>query len=86
MARVAHAMAKESSRVIADVVEIQEFPGLAQAYMVRGVPKTVINDSLEFVGAVPEQAFISHVLRAAGLDDLADGEETQSSGEATSIG
>ena len=64
MARVAHAMAIESGRVTADVVEIQEFPALAQAYGVRGVPMTVVNGSVVFSGAVTEQEFLSHLLEA----------------------
>ncbi|MCI0437920.1 MAG: thioredoxin family protein [Chloroflexi bacterium] len=62
-------MAMESPMVTADVVEIQEFPGLAQAYLVRGVPKTVINDAVEFVGAVPEDMFMSYLLQAVGQED-----------------
>jgi predicted DsbA family dithiol-disulfide isomerase len=59
----------ESPRVRADVIEVQESPRLSKAYAVRGVPKTVINDSVEFVGAVPEEAFLAHVLRAIGEED-----------------
>ena len=66
MARVAHAMAIESDRVTADVVEIQEFPALAQAYGVRGVPLTVINDTVAFSGAVTEEVFLSRLLEAVG--------------------
>ena len=66
MARVAHAMAQESARVTADVVEIQEFPQLAEAYRVMGVPKTVINDSVQFTGAVPEESFLQRILEAVG--------------------
>ncbi|MGD8506640.1 MAG: hypothetical protein PVF15_08260 [Candidatus Bathyarchaeota archaeon] len=29
-----------------------------------GVPKTVINEHIEIVGAVPEDQFIAHVLHA----------------------
>jgi len=47
-----------------DVVEVSEFPDLAQRYMVRGVPKTVINDSVEFLGNVPEATFVEHIQRA----------------------
>ncbi len=31
-----------------------------------GVPKTVVNDTVEIVGAVPEEDFVAEVLRAAG--------------------
>ena len=57
MARLAHRMAIAKANVIADVVEVSEFPELASRYAVRGVPKTVINDSVEFVGNVPEPMF-----------------------------
>jgi len=54
-------MAIANSRIIADVVEVSEFPDLAQRYMVRGVPKTVINDGVEFLGNVPEATFVAHI-------------------------
>jgi len=73
VARAAFAMAKESSRVRADVIEVQEFPQLAQMYSVSGVPKTVINDSVEFVGAVPEEVFMEHILLAVSGDDSEEG-------------
>lgn len=60
-------MAMENSNVSADVVEVQEFPVLAQRYLITGVPKTVINDRVTFVGAVPESVFIDKVLEAVGL-------------------
>jgi predicted DsbA family dithiol-disulfide isomerase len=58
-------MALESSHVVADVVEVTEFPHLAQRYAIRGVPKTVINETVEFIGAVPESQFAEHVQRAS---------------------
>lgn len=57
-------MAVESSRVTADVIEATEFPDLARRYMVRSVPKVVINEEVEFVGALPEGDFLAY-LRAA---------------------
>lgn len=66
MARVAHAMALQNPKIRADVIEVQEFPDLAQRYRVMGVPKTVINESVQFVGAVPEEAFVENVLKAIG--------------------
>ena len=56
-------MAIANSHIVADVVEVNEFPDLAQRYMVRGVPKTVINDSVEFLGNVPETTFVEHIQR-----------------------
>lgn len=63
-ARLAHKLALENAHVTADVVEISEFIDLAQRYQVQGVPKTVINDRVEFVGALPEPRFMEAVLQA----------------------
>lgn len=57
-------MAVESERVTADVIEAMEFPDLARRYAVRGVPKIVINDLAEFVGALPEAEYLAQI-RAA---------------------
>ncbi len=64
MARLAHKMAIANSRIVADVVEVSEFPDLAQRYMVRGVPKTVINETVEFLGNVPEATFVEYIQQA----------------------
>jgi glutaredoxin-like protein len=64
-AMIAHRMAVESARVTADVVEAEEFPELAERYHVQGVPKVVLNDTVQFLGAQPEARFLEHVLRAA---------------------
>lgn len=57
-------MAIESERITADVVEASEFPELSDRYRVSAVPKTVINDAVEILGARPEQSFVAEVLRA----------------------
>ena len=73
MARLAHAFAIENPLITSDVVEVQEFPNIAQMYSVRGVPKTVIGTAsqlmgilpeIQFVGAVPEAEFVERVLEA----------------------
>ena len=69
MARLAHKMAIENEHVMADVVEVNEFLHLAQKYAIRGVPKTVINESVEFVGNVSESQFLAHIQRAAESSD-----------------
>ena len=61
---MAHQLAVESPHVTADVIEAQEFPDLARRYGVRGVPKIVINDQVEFVGALPEAQYVAHVRSA----------------------
>jgi len=64
-AGLAHKFALESDKVRADVIEVGEFPHLAQKYSVMGVPKIVINERTELVGAVPEAQFVAHVMQAA---------------------
>ncbi len=71
-ARLAHAMAQESPRVRADVIEVNEFPALADRYGVYGVPKVVINDEWSFEGALAEEAFLRYVLAAAGGEHPAE--------------
>ena len=63
--RLAHQMAMESDLITADMVEVQEFIFLAQKYNIYGVPKTVINESLHFEGAVPDAVFLGKVLQVA---------------------
>ncbi len=48
------------------MVELTEFPHLAQRYRVMGVPKTVINETASIDGAVPEAMLVDAVLQAEG--------------------
>ncbi len=61
---MAHKLAIENEHITADVVEVSEFIDMAQRYRVQGVPKTVVNDRIEFLGAVPEPRFVQEVLKA----------------------
>ncbi len=63
--RLAHLFAQASEHITADGIEAGEFPALVQKYGVQGVPKTVINETTEFVGAHPEAEVLRHVLAAA---------------------
>lgn len=58
-------LAQESNFISCDVVEISEFPHLAQRYSVMGVPKVVINEKYGFEGALPERLFVDQVLHVA---------------------
>jgi hypothetical protein len=51
--------------VSADGVEVTGFPDLAQRYRVSSVPKTVVGEVHEFVGAGPESMLLKHVQDAA---------------------
>jgi hypothetical protein len=57
-------MAMASPHVTADVIEANEFQDLSARYAVQAVPKTVVNDQREFLGAVPESRFRQEVLAA----------------------
>lgn len=58
---MAHKLAIESARITADVIEVSEFPDMIQRYNVSGVPKIVINDSIDFVGAQPAEVFMEAI-------------------------
>ena len=64
-ASMAHKFAVENDLIKADVIDANEFPQLAIKYGVMGVPKIVVNEKVEFVGAVPEAMFLEHVLLGA---------------------
>jgi hypothetical protein len=57
-------MAIASPRVTAQCIEANEFPELSQRYRVMAVPKVVINDTVQFEGAIPEKDFLGAVLQA----------------------
>ncbi len=69
-AAVAHKLAIESDMVKADVIESGEFPDLALKYNVIGVPKIIINETVEFIGAFNEDLFAEHVLLGAFAEKL----------------
>jgi predicted DsbA family dithiol-disulfide isomerase len=62
--RLAQHMAIASPRVTAECIEANEFPELSRRYQVMAVPKVVINDKVQFEGALPERAFLGAVLQA----------------------
>ena len=62
--RLAQHMAVASDRVKATAIEATEFPDLSRSYRVSAVPKIVINDTVEFEGALPESQFLAAVLQA----------------------
>lgn len=63
--QLAHKIAFENERIVADMVEASEFPHLANRYNVYAVPKVVLNDKVEFEGALPEEDFIRYLQEAA---------------------
>ena len=65
---LAHRMAFEHPLVRATCVEATEFMDLSRRYRVTGVPKTVVNGTIEILGAVPEEAFVRTVLQLSDRD------------------
>jgi protein-disulfide isomerase len=62
--RLAHKLAIESDRIRADMVEAVEFPHLAIKYNVRGVPRIVINETIQIEGAIPEPMLMTQLQEA----------------------
>ena len=63
---LAHQLAVESDLIQADMVEVIEFPHLATKYQVMGVPRTVINETIQLEGAMPEQMLMREFGRLLG--------------------
>jgi hypothetical protein len=57
-----------SSFIRADVIEANEFQDLSERYGVRSVPKTIINDRVQFVGSLPEAKLLEALQKAVSLD------------------
>jgi hypothetical protein len=68
--QLAHRFAIESDRIVADMVEVTEFPHLAQRYNIMGVPKTIANEIGLADGALPEDAVIANLEALASPDRM----------------
>ncbi|MFC2076810.1 thioredoxin family protein [candidate division KSB1 bacterium] len=62
--RSAHKLAIASDNITADMVEVSEFPQLAVKYGVRGVPKSVANETVDWVGNMSESQVAGFVVQA----------------------
>ncbi len=60
-----HKFAVASDKIKGYMIEAMEFPDWANKYFVYAVPKIVINDVVEFEGAMPEPFFAEKILEAA---------------------
>jgi glutaredoxin-like protein len=90
VARSAFRLALASAHVKASVVEIGEFPRLAQQLGVRAVPYTVLNKRSAVAGALDEAALAEAVAKAAsGSEEPTQGgatSETATTGQAPPSG
>lgn len=62
--RTAHQLALANPHIKAECIEATEFGELSQQYNVFGVPKSVINETVQFEGAVPEAVFVRNLMQA----------------------
>ena len=59
-------MAAANPNITADAIEATEFMELSRKYRVTGVPKTIVNETIEILGGLPEKMFVRQAL---GLPD-----------------
>ena len=65
MISLANQAAIESPFVSTVAVDATEFPDVVRRYNVNGVPKTILNDRLEIMGAAPEDELVAAIVQAA---------------------
>jgi hypothetical protein len=61
-------MAAANPLITSAAIDAIEFMDLSRRYHVSGVPKTIVNETVEILGALPEEAFVRAALElpAAG--------------------
>jgi len=64
-------MAYANPNITAAAIEATEFMDLARRFRVTGVPKTIVNETVEILGALPEEMFVRAALQ------IPDGAQTQ---------
>lgn len=57
-------MAFANPNITALAVEATEFPDLARRYHITGVPKSIVNETVEILGALPQDQFVEQALSA----------------------
>jgi glutaredoxin-like protein len=65
---LAHRLAVESPLITASCIEATEFMDLSRKFRVTGVPRTIVNGSIEILGALPEDQFVRTVVGASADD------------------
>jgi hypothetical protein len=56
-------MAYVNATITASSIEATEFMDLTRRFRVTGVPKTIVNDTVEIMGALPEGMFVRAALQ-----------------------
>ena len=55
-------MAAANPNITSDAIEATEFMDLSRKYRVTGVPKTIVNETIEILGGLPEKIFVRAAL------------------------
>ena len=58
-------MAFANAHITTDAIEATEFMDLTRRYRVTGVPKTIVNETVEILGGLPEQDFVRQALQVS---------------------
>ena len=61
-------LAIESDHITGDVVDVAGFPDMVRRYNVLAAPTVVVNATYHFYGALDEEGFVEHVLKATRLE------------------
>ncbi len=55
-------MAAANEKITSDAIEATDFMDLSRKYRVTGVPKTIVNETIEILGGLPEKDFVRAAL------------------------
>lgn len=61
-------MAFASPHITSHAIEAMEFTELSRKFRVTGVPKTIVNDEVEIMGALPENLYVRAALQISEED------------------
>ena len=68
-------MAFANAHITSAAIEATEFMDLTRRYRVTGVPKTIVNETVEIMGALPEEMFVRAVLQIPEGDPAQGGRD-----------
>ena len=63
-------MAFSNPHITSHAIDATEFMDLSRKYRVTGVPMTIVNETVEIMGALPEEMYVRAVLQLDGADAI----------------
>jgi predicted DsbA family dithiol-disulfide isomerase len=66
-------MAFANPNITSHAIEATEFMDLSRKYRVSGVPKTIVNETIEIMGALPEDMYVRAALEIPETSAQAEG-------------